>query len=228
MVGPNSTVMISQNLNICFDYVAAQGTSSVTKIIPPEEIPSNFNVVETPNYIDISTTATFTGPITISINYSNMSYTNESNLKLLHYENDHWVDCTTSIDTVDKILYGSVNSLSPFALLGATSESQNENPVIQPGNEVDDPNQDDNTNKPEDEQDNDDGQDSGDGQDNGDGSGVQDSVAANSDIIQYNTLNATNQGNSSDNTVGMQTTGAPVIPLLLGMLMVLAGVLKRK
>ena len=64
----------------------------------------------------IETTATFTGSVEICIDYSGVSYGNESNLKLLHFDDVLlvWDDVTTSLDTLNDIICGSVTSFSPF------------------------------------------------------------------------------------------------------------------
>jgi hypothetical protein len=67
-----------------------------------------------PTYYDLTTTNVFTGSIEVCINYSGISYTDESQLKLLHFEDDLWADRTTSLDTDADIICGSVTSLSPF------------------------------------------------------------------------------------------------------------------
>lgn len=63
--------------------------------------------------MDIVTTATYSGPITIGISYD-PSIPNPQNLKLFHWYGGHWDDVTTSVDTTNHIVYGQVTSLSPF------------------------------------------------------------------------------------------------------------------
>ncbi len=90
------------------------------------------------NYYEITTTAVFSGAITVCINYTGVSFTgNEKNLKLYHFEDtngdgtlDTWVDHTTPpVNTVGNIICGSVNSLSPFAIF----EPVNQPPVANAG-----------------------------------------------------------------------------------------------
>lgn len=77
--------------------------------------PSGFRLGEPPTYFDIQTTAVFSGPITICIDYSGVSYGNENVLRLLHGEADGtWVDVTSSVDPATKTICGTVESLSPF------------------------------------------------------------------------------------------------------------------
>jgi hypothetical protein len=66
--------------------------------------------------LDISTTAVYTGPITVTLDYSGATYRNESALRLFHFESNAWVDRTTSLDTSARTITGIVSSLSPFAI----------------------------------------------------------------------------------------------------------------
>lgn len=68
-------------------------------------------------FVDVVTTATYSGPITIGIRYD-PSIPNPQNLKLFHWYGGHWDDVTTSVDTTNHIVYGQVNSLSWFFIGG--------------------------------------------------------------------------------------------------------------
>jgi hypothetical protein len=68
---------------------------------------------------DISTTATFTGPVNICVS---VPYITDpvafKNLKLLHNVGGALVDITTTEDPVNKLICGSTNTLSPFTVGG--------------------------------------------------------------------------------------------------------------
>src|SRR6185369_5167862 len=68
------------------------------------------------------TNATFSGQATLCINYTGISYNNESNLRLLHFENNAWVDHTISLNTTTKVVCARTSSFSPFVVAepGAT------------------------------------------------------------------------------------------------------------
>ena len=56
--------------------------------------------------------------VEVAIDYSDTSLTvPEDMLQLLHYHDGSWYDCTTYNDTLNNIIYGSVDSLSPFAVV---------------------------------------------------------------------------------------------------------------
>ncbi len=68
-------------------------------------------------YYELTTTATYTGSITISIRYDPADVLGqEENLKLFHWYEQKWQNITTSVDTVNHIITGVSDSLSPFAI----------------------------------------------------------------------------------------------------------------
>jgi probable HAF family extracellular repeat protein len=106
-------------ISLTFSNVTGSGTTTVTSGSigngsgPPP--PSGFRLGNPKNYFDISTTATFSGPVTICISYAGTTFGNESQLKLLHGDGSgNWTDVTTLRDTQNKIICGSVTSFSPF------------------------------------------------------------------------------------------------------------------
>ena len=108
---------------ITFSQVTGGGTTTVTTSPNGSPPPTGLKLGTPPTYYEISTTATVTGPITICINYSGISFGNEQNLKLMHQEDtngdgvaDSWVNRTTSLDTVNNVICATVTSLSPFAV----------------------------------------------------------------------------------------------------------------
>ncbi len=54
--------------------------------------------------------------IDVCIKYDPASYVDLSLARLFHYENNNWVDVTTSNDTINYIVCGKTSSLSPFAV----------------------------------------------------------------------------------------------------------------
>jgi len=79
-------------------------------------LPANFSVGDPAAYFEISTTATFTPPAEICIAYDPAAYSDENDVRLLHFEDDVWVDVTSSLDTDANIVCGEVSSFSPFAI----------------------------------------------------------------------------------------------------------------
>jgi hypothetical protein len=107
---------------VTFDNVTAPGTTSFARTAenlwgaPP---PDGFRLGDPPAYYEISTTAAYTGGITICLDYSKVTFTVEWGLGLYHYENGAWTDITTSVDAANNRICGVATSLSPFAIFGA-------------------------------------------------------------------------------------------------------------
>jgi hypothetical protein len=113
-------------VNLTFSNVSQSGNTYLTTSNSGPSTPQGFQMGDPATYYELTTTASYSGSVTLAINYSGTNYQNESNLKLFHFENGVWVDCTTSVDTANNIIYGSVTSLSPFAIL----EPSNSPPVL--------------------------------------------------------------------------------------------------
>ena len=64
-------------------------------------------------FVDITTTAEYGPPVTVGISYA-PGTPNPQNLRLFHWEDGHWADVTTWVDTADHIVYGEVTSFSWF------------------------------------------------------------------------------------------------------------------
>jgi hypothetical protein len=123
IVNPIEPETSTTPVEIIFDSVTAPGSTylDVTETIP--DPPSGFQLGETPTYYEITTTATYSGPIEVCIDYTDISYLDENNLKLFHYEGNEWVDRTTSLDTVNNVICGIVEGFSAFAVFEKEDDS---------------------------------------------------------------------------------------------------------
>ncbi|MHA1218622.1 MAG: PKD domain-containing protein, partial [Candidatus Heimdallarchaeaceae archaeon] len=110
-------VVPSPEVTLTFSEVTETGYTYVTVDTenPGFEIPG-FQFLGT--YYNITTSASYTGPVTISIAYDDTSLTleEEKALQLLHFDGIISVDVTTNIDTTNNIIYGSVSSFSWFGI----------------------------------------------------------------------------------------------------------------
>jgi len=115
-VGSDVTVSLDSG-TVNFPDVNQSGTTTMTTSTenPVEPTPSDFYVIESYFY-DITTTATYSGNVTVGISYDEAQVSNEEGLRLFHWNGSEWEDVTTSVDTVGNIVYGEVTSLSPFFL----------------------------------------------------------------------------------------------------------------
>jgi hypothetical protein len=66
--------------------------------------------------VDIGSTASYQGPIVIAWTYDMSALEKPEKLKMYHFQGNKWVNVTTSVDTANNIVYGKVDSLSPFLL----------------------------------------------------------------------------------------------------------------
>ena len=106
------------NGSVTFTNVTSGGSTSVTSIDPtsPSQgaAPSGITYNSSSPSYDISTTATFTGNVTVCIHIPDIPTASYPTLHLLHKEAGVLVDRTTGVNTAAKTICGSVSSLSPF------------------------------------------------------------------------------------------------------------------
>lgn len=109
--------------NLTFSKVTSGGDTQITQTKTGPLIPAGFVLLPLGTYYQIETTATYSGNIQISIHYddSMLPTETESTLKLMRYDEitGSWVDVTTSLDTVNNIIYGETNHLSFFGIMYA-------------------------------------------------------------------------------------------------------------
>ncbi|HEY3243812.1 MAG TPA: hypothetical protein VGM03_10715 [Phycisphaerae bacterium] len=102
---------------LSFSQVNGGGETSVNTSSTGPTPPTGFTLGTPPTYYDITTSAIFAGTIEVCINYANTSFGDATALRLFHFENDAWLDVTTSLDTASNIICGQVTSLSPFVIV---------------------------------------------------------------------------------------------------------------
>lgn len=113
--GQNQTVTIG-NATLTFSDVTTAGyiTQTTSSNNAGGALPSEYKLLG--NYYDITTTASYSGTITITMSYDPTAVNNQNNLKLMHFDGTTWQDITTSVDTVNHTITGVTTSLSPFAI----------------------------------------------------------------------------------------------------------------
>ena len=110
-------------LNVVFGQVDTSGQTSAT-VSTSGPAPAGFNVGGSPAYYDITTTATYSGTITICVPYNPISYADPSKVRLYHYDNGAWIDITSSVSAAAKTVCGTTSSLSPFVVGQPIQQSQ--------------------------------------------------------------------------------------------------------
>ncbi len=104
-------------VEVTFDTVTGAGITSIatSQGNPGGSLPPDFPLRG--QFVDVTTTATYTGPITVCLGYD-PNTPNPENLRLFHWESGHWIDVTTSVDTINHRVCGQVTSLSWFFIGG--------------------------------------------------------------------------------------------------------------
>jgi len=118
--GENIEVSLEFNVVITFSEVISRGTTTLT--MSDEGPPPTIGLqLYSSQYYEITTTATYSGPITICINYDDSDLTpeQENELQLMHYDEElaQWVVITTVLNTELNKIYGETNLLSLFGLM---------------------------------------------------------------------------------------------------------------
>ncbi len=107
-------------ISIVFAQVSSCGITSFMQLSTPLTPPAGFRIVGVGAY-DITTTATYVGPIAVAVPYDDYPFTNpkrELHLKLMHETlSGSWEDITTWIDTESNIIYGECSTLSIFLIV---------------------------------------------------------------------------------------------------------------
>ncbi len=117
------TVTLSLNSSVTFASVIAAG-NTVENLDASHTLPSAYTPVG--SYLNISTTATYTAPITVSVRYNPSLLPSgyaESDIRLYHWNDSasKWDNVTSSVNPSTDTVIGTVSSLSPF-VLGVTAK----------------------------------------------------------------------------------------------------------
>src|SRR5439155_2896212 len=102
-VGTNVTVQLDQ-VTVTFANVTQAGDTTLTTSAAGPSPPTGFKLGDPPTYYELATTASFSGSVTVCINYNTITFSNVASLKLFHFEDPTWVDATVSLDTTTQII----------------------------------------------------------------------------------------------------------------------------
>jgi hypothetical protein len=103
---------------LTFSAVTAAGATSIVALGQPPALPTGY-LTAGAAYYDLSTSAAYTAPIEVCIEYAPASVPEPA--RLLHFEGGVWEDVTTSADPGAGVICGVVDSLSPFAIATGTA-----------------------------------------------------------------------------------------------------------
>src|SRR5437867_12545628 len=98
--------------SLTFSTVTSSGNTTLTASLTGLPAPTGFDPATPLRYFDISTTATYAGPITVCIDVTPLTFVGSPHL--FHLENGVWADHTVSFDPLLHEVCAIVSSLSPF------------------------------------------------------------------------------------------------------------------
>ncbi len=115
---PEDPEVTVDDVTVTFSEVTAEGVTTIMRDDDPPEVPTGF--IFDYEFYELNTTAEVTGPITICMTYTDEEVppAAEDDLAILHWDGVEWIDITISHDTVNNIICGQTDSLSPIALYG--------------------------------------------------------------------------------------------------------------
>lgn len=102
-------------VTLSFGQITTAGTTTVT-VVDQSEVPPPGNVEVGGVIYQVTTTATYQGLITLCFSYAGIDF-GAATPRLFHFENNVWVDITTSVDPSTQTICGATTTLSPFAVL---------------------------------------------------------------------------------------------------------------
>ena len=109
-VGSPVTVSLS-GVTVTFGSVTVAGYTSVTQESAPCGTPPS-GYIARGLVQHITTTATYSGTVTVAMSYDGSGIPTEGDMRLFHCDGTNWKDVTTSVDTVANIIHGQDSALS--------------------------------------------------------------------------------------------------------------------
>ena len=131
-IGSNVAVPLTSTASVTFGQVTVAGTTAVTESTVGPAAPAGFALGTPSVFFDISTTATSSGQSSVCVSYDGVTFSGAVPA-LFHFQNNNWVDVTTSVDGVNQVVCGSVTSFSPFAVFGAIYHATVQAPIAADG-----------------------------------------------------------------------------------------------
>ena len=122
-VGVNVQVTPGLGVKMTFDNVTVSGSSTAAVISTVPAPPPGFSFGTQTEFLNISTTAVFTGNVEVCVPYDETLFSSERSLVLLHWNTTAigWESLTSTLDTDNNTVCGITSSLSPFAVAQESS-----------------------------------------------------------------------------------------------------------
>ena len=122
-VGTHVSVNAGTDVTLVFDNVTTAGVSTASQLPVGPALPVGYSILTnsgTKVYYSISTTATFTGFVDVTVAYAAdaVAAALEPRLKLFYLDNatQKWIDVTVGVDQVNNKITGTAPALSLFAV----------------------------------------------------------------------------------------------------------------
>ncbi len=114
--GSDVIVELGNASSLTFSEVLIPGTTAVMTSTTSPSPEAGFQIAGV--YYDIFTTASFAGPITVTLPYDPNVVTDPAALRLYHYDQstESWLDVTTGVDLIAHTVTGPAESFSWFAV----------------------------------------------------------------------------------------------------------------
>ena len=107
-------------ISVTFGEVTSAGETTVETVtledLQGDGVPPPGNVDVGGVIYEVATTASYTGLIELCFSYEGIDF-GDAEPRLFHYENNAWVDITTSVHPETTTICGATTTLSPFAVL---------------------------------------------------------------------------------------------------------------
>jgi hypothetical protein len=123
-------------VTLSYSNVTRGGNTMLTTSGTGQAPPAGFRLGTPPTYYDLSTTALFSGTVSICVNYAGIAFNQQSNLHLFHYSGSAWVDITVNNDTINQIICGTATSFSPFIVAEPSYAAEVQQPINSDGSSI--------------------------------------------------------------------------------------------
>jgi CSLREA domain-containing protein len=110
-------------VRLTFDDIVLAGFTTLLMPATGSPPPAGYQHGNPARYYDLTTTAQFSGQITICVDYTGITYADESSLRFFHHLASGWSDETTTLDTSTNTICGKSNGLSEFAVFERLTDS---------------------------------------------------------------------------------------------------------
>jgi len=115
--GNSVSVSSGSGLEVTYPSVVSSCTTEFTYNAGGHELPPGKWAGFSNLYYFISANCSFTGPVEVTIDYSESDFFFESGLKLYRWEGSSWADVTTTVDTAANRIIGEASDLGEFVIV---------------------------------------------------------------------------------------------------------------